>query len=512
MATNYTSQKIGYYVAEQFNESFFEPEPTTTGYIFLANHVPYSDENTPDEIYETPFNEKEIWKNIFAMKKVRTADVSLVIPKNEWNYGVEYQQYDDDASNLQINRNHYVSVGREVFLCLSNNQGGISTAIPELNFGDYTADEGIVATEDGYVWRYLYTVPESSKFNSLDYIPVPSKTNVAGFNMSAGNLVDGAIHSIKILNSGNNYTRPTIASVNYTSSTNRIQMATITGIANNMSVSGRGILANTFVSNIDVVGSTVILSKNTNPRVTTLPTTNRLTFTPRVIIQGDGSGAVANVRIEAGRIVDANVLSYGSGYSRANVIIYGNGTQANLKAVIGPKYGHGFNPARELGANAVMIAVKIGDLDSTEGGLIPDHVKFRQYGLLVNPYKYSNTKQQLYLSANNVAVQTYDLTLTTGGNYIRDELVYQGDAYSNASFSGYVCTNTSTIVSLTKVNGTLRVGSALKGNTSGVTRYVIGVDYPEYEPFTGDILYVQNITPVQRATNQAETLRLVLTF
>ena len=45
MATNYTSKKLSFNNAEQFKESFYEPEPATVGYIFIGNHVPYANES-----------------------------------------------------------------------------------------------------------------------------------------------------------------------------------------------------------------------------------------------------------------------------------------------------------------------------------------------------------------------------------------------------------------------------------------------------------------------------------
>ena len=516
MAQYYTSKKMGYFVAEQFRESFYEPEPTAIGYVFIGNHVSYADENVPDQIDETPFNEKEVWKNIFALKKITTNDVSLVIPKNLWQYGQTYNEYDDRAETTTTSSKHYISTSSgDVFLCVSNSNGSVSISEPILPSGDYTINDGVVyVPADGYLWKYMYNVPASSKFESLNYIPVPSSVDTNGFKTVSSNLVDGAIYSVKILNPGQDYNVAVIASSGFTGGTNIVQLASSgAGVANGVFISSNrrlAFVANTVVSYFDSANSTVTLSKNTNPRWPVTAGNPPLIFSPRLVINGDGSQFTSNVVIANGSIRDITILNYGSRYTNVNTVLYGTGTGAELRAVIGPKFGHGFSPAKELGANAVMIAVTIGGVDSTEGGLIPDHVKFRQYGLLVNPYKYGNTVPQKQLTANNVARQTYDITLTSGPNYTRDELVYQGEAASNSFFSGYVCTNTTTSVSLTKVNGTPRIGIPLKG--VGSARYIVGVDYPEFEPFTGDILYVQNVTPVQRSPNQSEILRLVLTF
>jgi hypothetical protein len=156
-----------------------------------------------------------------------------------------------------------------------------------------------------------------------------------------------------------------------------------------------------------------------------------------------------------------------------------------------------------------MIAVKIGEGDSTQGGIISSDMKFRQYGFLRDPHKYGNTAPVNSTTANNTISQLYDITLTTGNQYGSNEFVYQG-SLSNPTFSGYVNSQTTTNVKLSRVKGTFTLGGILFG--SNVRRNAIKITYPEFEPYTGDILYTENISTIQRATGQAELLRFVLTF
>jgi hypothetical protein len=67
MATNYTSKKLSFNNAEQFKESFFEPEPATVGYVFIGNHVPYANEASPNSIVDSSFDEKSAWDNIYQL-------------------------------------------------------------------------------------------------------------------------------------------------------------------------------------------------------------------------------------------------------------------------------------------------------------------------------------------------------------------------------------------------------------------------------------------------------------
>ena len=41
---------------------------------------------------------------------------------------------------------------------------------------------------------------------------------------------------------------------------------------------------------------------------------------------------------------------------------------------------------------------------------------------------------------------------------------------------------------------------------------VNGIIKPQLVPYTGNIIYAENITPIARATNQSETIKIVLQF
>jgi hypothetical protein len=108
-------------------------------------------------------------------------------------------------------------------------------------------------------------------------------------------------------------------------------------------------------------------------------------------------------------ISKVTLSTIGTGYSFANVFIYGSGTGANGRCIIAPKYGHAFNPVKDLLATNVMVASKIGDVDSTENGLISVDTSFRQYGLLRNPHKYGQATRANNATANAVISQARTL-------------------------------------------------------------------------------------------------------
>jgi hypothetical protein len=231
-------------------------------------------------------------------------------------------------------------------------------------------------------------------------------------------------------------------------------------------------------------------------------------------IVGNGAGANATANVIGGVLVGFNDIVRGTNYNRQNctITIVGSGTGANVRPIISAYGGHGFNPARELGANTVMIAVKVGSGDATEGGKITINNDFRQVSLLVGPHKYGQNTEISSANANSAVSLTTDIVITSGTDFTIDELVYQGTDSANSTFSGYVVDNSASLVKINEVRGTIQVGVNLKGNTSTVSRTVVNVTQPELQPMTGDLIYVENRTPVSRASNQAENIKFVVKF
>ena len=514
----YTSKKLAFNNAEQFKESFFEPEPATIGYIFLANHVAWDNEDAPPTIADTVSNEKDFWNNMFAAKKISGNDVELVVPKITWTANTKYRQYDDTvALDTLVTENtasgfepmYVINSERNVYLCLCNDVSSNSTIEPT---GKNLSANGIVQTADNHLWKYLYNVRASNKFLSNNWIPAPVTTAKLDYDTSSFITVEGELAKIVTTNIGSGYIHSTITVSSFTSGCTILTLANTTNVAANMAVSGIGIAGGVHIETVDTVNTKITLSSATTSNGG--GTGNNLTITTRVYVDGDGTGTVTLPTLNAnGSIRKITVTSYGKNYSRANVVIYGTGTGATARAVLPPKYGHGYNPAKELGASNVMIAMRIGEIDSTEGGVISSNTSFRQYGLLRDPYKYGTTTQANTATANSVVSQTTDITLISGTTYDRNEFVYQGSSVVNSTFSGYVHDYTTNIVRLTKTKGTISVGSPLKGVSSNPSgRTVVAYTDPEFQPYTGDILYAENIVKVERTDGQAENIKFVVRF
>jgi len=515
--SNYTSKKLAFNNAEQFKESFFEPEPTTIGYVFLGKHTAWPNEDVPSTATDTTSNEKAIWDNMFAGKKITGGDVELVAPRVDWTANTKYREFDDiinseellTANTAQNLKPIYVmNTDRNVYICLSNNVSANSTVEPT---GKNLNANGIIQTADSYIWKYLYNIRPSNKFLSDDWIPAPVSTSKLDYDTSPLIPVDGEFTHIIVTSNGSGYIHSNISVTSFTSGCTILSVANTTNLSANMSVSGTGIISGTFIQSIDTVNTQITISSSTAANGG--GSGNTLFTSTRVYILGDGVGGLAETTLSGNTVQKIQLTTFGKDYTQANVLIFGTGTGATARVVLPPRFGHGFNAAKQIGASNVMIAMKIGEVDSTESGVISTDTTFRQYGLLRDPYKYGETSAANTTTSVPVFSQTTDVTLVAGTSFNLNEFVFQGTSNTSTTFGGFVHAQTSNEVRLTGVTGAISIGGVLKGtetNPSG--RTVVVSSNPEFEPYTGDILYEENIVSVQRTDGQAESLKFVIQF
>jgi hypothetical protein len=517
--TSATSKKIAYIAASQFRESFYEPSPTV-GYVFIGNHLAYTDENTPSAIIDSVADEKNSWDNMIGAKKITGNDVEFVIPRIGWTSSTKYKQYDDVVSfdelltgnaSLNVKPMYVMTTSRNVYKCLSNNSSSNSTVEPT---GDYTSSNGNIATSDGYIWKYMFNVKPSNKFLTNTWIPAPTSTAQIDYGVNSIGVIDGELTTIVVTNTGSGYYENKISvPLIYPTGCTILTLANTTNVAANMAVTGIGITPATFISSIDVLLNRITLSTPTTAAGGGGTTANQLSLSTRIYVDGDGTSIAATPVVNAaGYVTKVSVSTIGRGYSRANAFVYGTGSDAALRCILDQKYGHAYNPAKELGANNIMVAVKIGEIDSSENGKISSNTTFRQYGIFVDPHKYADVNVVTQANATSVISQTTDISVDTGASYTLDEFVYQGTSPATASAYGFVVDQSSSIIKLTNVKGLFLTGSSLVGATSGTSRLIIGSATPEFQPYSGDILYTENEVKTTRADGQAENIRLIVRF
>lgn len=498
-------------------------------YMFIGKASSFTDDNNPP----TPTNtiqafEYDSYRDIIAMKRIQSSDASLVIPRYNWTSGNVYKSYSDKdttpyaetLSPTSANTSYVYTDDNNVYRCIDNNRGGASTVKPT---GTSTA---IITTSDGYRWKFLYKIStaDALKFITTNFIPAKSLTENDGSTQWAvrTNAANGAIHHIVISSNGSNYLSisNTIASVSN---------STVLSLTGNISTSddiyrdsaifiSSGLGSGQLRRINSYVGATKTITVN-GAFTTTPNTSSRYIIAPLVLILGDsgstpGTKATAYVsNCAGGQIRKITLVSNGLNYSTANVrIIASQGSGAVATAIISPPNGHGYDPADELGASNIMLNVRV---IGSEGNSFPSNNNFRMIGVLKDP---------LLRSGDPATASTLDQCTKLGvagvtGDFSADEIITGSSSSARGQFIRFdpdVGTRTG-IVRVNRITTggtglTFSPGETITGSISGKTAIVTSVDKAAVREYTGDILYVENRKPINRAQDQIEDLKIVVRF
>ncbi len=225
--------------------------------------------------------------------------------------------------------------------------------------------------------------------------------------------------------------------------------------------------------------------------------------TPSVVITGDGTGANATAVMSGGSVSSITINNVGSGYTRAVVSFSGGSPSvaAAATAIISPKGGHGADPVEELGGIYVLVNSR---LDGTESSTFSVSNEFRKIGLIRDPYLYGTTTRAM----GSVYRQTFRYTLSgVAGTFSVDQTATSGS-------------NTATVVEWDSGNNYLYCTGSLPQDfangaslsTSSGSGTISVVSTPGVQPYSGDILYIENRSPIHRAADQIEDVKLIVEF
>ena len=452
--------------AVQVQELYYSPSavvppavntPVGTIYCFLSKVDPWVDDNNPPQPTGDVSYLKQTFKNMFAAKIVHTSDISPVIERINWETGTIYDYYRDnvdmtekDANGFNVYHFYVKNKYDQVFKCLWNNKGGQSTDEPYFEPGSYGTNGIYLGPNDGYKWKFMYTIDTGLKVKFMDdsWMPVAVGYNTPNplfdyRTQSAPSAGYGSLEVINVTNSGSGY---------------------------------------------DTANAPITVS-----------------------ITGDGSGAsgtaVANTN---GFLTDILVTNAGSNYTFATISISSSqGSGAIANAPTSPIGGHGFDPISELGSTHAMITT---EFNATENGVLPTTIDYHQIGLMINPTTYTNpsvpANGEIYRTTTDVVVAS------GFGEFTNDEYVYRGTSLETATFSARVLTfNTSTnVLYLINTVGTITTNAPIIGSTSTTTRTLLSSTTSELSPFSGYIIYIENRAAIQRSVDGIEQFRFVLGY
>ena len=425
MASLVTS-KFRVHNAQQFAEAFSETSNTVM-YLFIGKNTTFPNDNSPPTPVNSTANvEYTPWRDMYAVKRITTSDVTHAIPRYDWTSGTVYDQYDDQDTDLLEDDFYVMTDEYNVYKCLFNVGGSASTTKPTgVSTSPFT-------TADGYIWKFMYTVTTAKalKFLTNDYIPVQTLTADGGedqWDVQAA-AVDGGIHVVKVTAGGSGYATA-----------------------------------------------------------------------PAVTITGDGTGATANSTITANVVTSVTITAAGTGYTRASVTFASGAATAN--AIISPSGGHGSDAVEELGGKFIMLNVR---LDGTESNTFSTANEFRQVGIVRDPYLYGTTTRAVASSFR----QSFKYQLSgISGTFTVDETITSGS--NTASLIEFT---TPSIFTTLPVHLPFANTTSVTGGTSGATGTIAVITNPGLQPYTGDIIYVENRVPIARADDQIEDVKLVVQF
>lgn len=438
------SENLRIYNAEQFKQSISELGPTSI-YLTIGKVRPWDNDAEPPQADSGVGTFNEVWQQMIAAKLIVGSDVRHAIRRINWTSDTVYDAYDHCTCTLLLFNDDVeffvLTTDWNIYKCLYNNNGGQSTVMPTQTIVDAAVEE-----QDGYIWKYMYTLTaeERIRFMTDSYIPV--RTLLADNNSLQWQVQEsatpGSIDIIKVVDGGTNYS-------------------------------------------------------------------NASTIT--VTIAGDGVGATARAKINSSSntVSSITMINRGLNYTYATISITdsGTGSGATANAVISPPGGHGSDPMRELGGSYLMLNPRI---KSSEDGKISINNEYRQIALIQDPVVVGTGN----IASNTVYTQVAKLTMSpSGSEFIEDEYVYQGESLLSSTFKGLVVdwNSGNNILQLTDTTGII-TSVILNGATSGASRFVESITEKELRPYSGNLLYVDNIVPIERAIDQTEDYKILLKF
>ena len=472
--------------AEQFVESFSEASPETY-YLFIGRAHSWASDadvqgNTIDEGTDasppTPnddvTSEFYNWDDMLGAKLIASTDVSRAIPRRNWTTGTTYDMYEHNigsgnaansgATNLFDSTYVVMNSSYAVYKVIENDGATASTVEPT------STSNSIFATSDGYRWKYMYslTSAETLNFMSTDFIHCSTDSTVSAA------AVDGALDTALVVAGGSSYT---------TSS-----------------------------------GSTI----------------------SAIPIRGDGSSGVASVTISSGAVSAVSITTAGTGYTfayirNADIIAATNaggaGSGANINVIIPPKGGHGANALKELGAFYVMLNKSLVGVEGTSDiGVGND---FRRIGLMRNPTDFGTTTVATATTRRQIYAAVFS---SVSGTFTADEEINQASTGAVGKVVEYDATNKLLYWVQTRFpdvgtdsdgNATAFSGAnAITGQSSSAAATPLtssstdvngvsitsGYSNPELAADSGDIIYVEERSPITRASDQTENIKLIIEF
>jgi hypothetical protein len=395
---NYTSHLVN-----KFIETLNNASSNNSYYLFTANHVERISEVLTVPKTNIAQTHVDAYRNMLFGKKISNTDIMPMIRKIDWESGKVFTMYDDSANSL-YSSDFYCAVDEgsfhHVYKCLDNNSNTESSVEPQIAH-IAGANTDTYRTSDGYVWKYMYSVTDSTynKFSTSEYIPVVANTEVVN------TAIDGAIDVIKVVTSGRNYGNYltgtfTANDVRYNGNNVLYQLSNNSVSTTNGYYTGcliylsSGTGSGQYKNVVDYFSNTVGNFIQIDSSFDVSPTNGtEYEINPKINIVGDGNEtntAIARALVNAvaaNAIYRVEMLNKGANYSyiKTNVIansVVGVTANAVVRGIYSPPGGHGSHANSEFGVQHYGISV---EFSGSESNTIVTTNSYDRIGILKDP-------------------------------------------------------------------------------------------------------------------------------
>jgi len=495
------TEKFRLHNATQFFESFSEAAANKY-YMLIGKATPFTaatsggTDSSPPTPVDDVSSEFYVWDQTIAGKNISSSDISRVLPRRDWANSTTFDMYDDTisssntttsgATNLYDSTFFFRTSDNRVYKVLDNNGGTAYSG------SEPTSESTSPFASGGYILKYMYkiTASQQTKFLTTDFMPVSTDSTVSAA------ATDGKIESL-VVTGGSGYTNGTY-------------YAAVQGDGANAGTSSGAVIRITVASNaIQSFG---------------------LTAGTDTTINSGGSGyTFGTVNLGSGFTFSDASLSSASAMG---------GSGGSIRVVISPKEGHGNDAVAELGGHYVMMNTLF--IGAERDDLLTGN-DFRNIAIAVDPTDFGTST----VATDSTIRQTYALKLASSGlsgTFTADEKITQASTgavgkvvewdsslsilyYQQERYGDFGTVSSSgAYIAFSGANAVTGADSSATGTPdadadSAVTlangqsiTFTNGYANPELEPDSGNIIYNENRSPISRATDQTEDIKIIVEF
>lgn len=433
---------------------FLLEDSAATYYIGIGKADTYDSSDTVPTPIRSNREEQEARSNLMSIKRVD--NITFTIPRYNWTSGSIFSAWSDNTTGIPTNSFYVLTEDNEVYICIQQGKsatGQVNTSTVKPSYTNAgVSDTEIFQTSDGYRWKLAFALSaaRASTFLTSGFIPIEYVKNIGSPN------------------------------------TFQQQQQTIEANADSGAIVG-----------VELIDGGSGYTGSTTP----------------VKFRGDGNSASATATISGGAIVkvemddSANAVGNGGGrdYTYASASFTGNAT---LRPILSSKNGLGSDALRDLKCSSVLFNVKTEGIENDTFTVEND---FRQISLLRNLTEINGGTR---ISGPSFKVGRFiDLTAASGAfsadDIITDDTlgvtahVVEVDSNGSGNTRLRFIQNSNNVIGPFGANNTINTATATIAATGDSNGYV--------DIYSGEMLYLENRTKVDRSTSQTEDIKIILT-